>query len=61
MARTPFGHVSRHCVRCRKVGPRIMHCGGWIHFYCLTDDEKRERRQDQRQDAEAAAAMRGTN
>jgi hypothetical protein len=42
--RPPWGHTSRHCVRCGKVGPRCIVLGGWAHFYCLRPDEKRERR-----------------
>lgn len=48
MSRTPWGHVSRHCARCGKVGPRVQHRLGWVHFYCLTDEEKRERRKEQK-------------
>lgn len=48
MARPPWGHVSRRCVRCGKVGPRVWH-GGLVHFYCLTNEEKRERRRRQRE------------
>lgn len=44
MSRLPWGHVSRHCVRCGRVGPRVVHADGWIHFDCLTADEKRVHR-----------------
>jgi hypothetical protein len=47
MTRPSWGHVSRCCLRCGKVGPRVMMGGGWVHFYCLTDAEKRERRKAQ--------------
>jgi hypothetical protein len=39
----PWGHTSRHCLRCGKVGPRCLVLGGYVHFYCLTENEKRER------------------
>lgn len=44
MSRPSWGHVSRHCARCGKVGPRCMVTDGWAHFYCLTTAEKKERR-----------------
>lgn len=33
--RPPWGHVSRRCVYCGKVGPRTMVAGGWAHKRCL--------------------------
>lgn len=42
--RLPWGHESRYCCRCGKVGPRCIVAGGWSHYYCLSDHEKRERR-----------------
>ena len=42
--RLPWGHQSRHCCRCGKVGPRCQVLGGWAHFYCLSPQEKRARR-----------------
>jgi hypothetical protein len=47
MARLPWGHESRHCERCGKVGPRIW-LRGWVHLYCLTNEERAERRKAQR-------------
>lgn len=44
MGRPSWGHTSRYCVRCGKVGPRTIVLGGWAHSYCLTSEEKRERR-----------------
>lgn len=46
--RLPWGHESRHCVRCGKVGPRINHALGYIHLYCLSDYEQSQRRKEQR-------------
>lgn len=34
-ALSPWGHVSRHCVYCGKVGPRTMVAGGYAHKRCL--------------------------
>ena len=51
MARLPWGHESRYCIRCREVGPRVWLTGangGWIHLYCLTPEERNERRKAQR-------------
>jgi|GEM_PF-7123364 len=44
--RLPWGHESRHCSRCGKVGPRCTTKNeiGYVHFYCLTSEEKKERR-----------------
>lgn len=33
--RPAWGHVSRKCVNCGKVGPRTMVAYGWVHKYCL--------------------------
>ena len=33
--RPPWGHVSRHCVHCGKVGPRTRVLGGWAHKRCI--------------------------
>jgi hypothetical protein len=30
-----WGHVSRHCVYCGKVGPRSIVAGGWAHKRCI--------------------------
>lgn len=35
MSRTPWGHVSRYCVYCGKVGPRTMVPMGWAHKRCI--------------------------
>lgn len=44
--RLSWGHESRHCARCGKVGPRCTTKNemGYAHFYCLTNEEKKERR-----------------
>lgn len=44
--RLPWGHESRYCARCGKVGPRCTtkNILGYVHFYCLTSEEKKERR-----------------
>lgn len=47
--RLPWGHESRYCCRCGKVGPRCIVAGGWSHYYCLSDHEKRERRTPSKQ------------
>lgn len=41
--RPPWGHVSRHCVYCGKVGPRTMVPGGWAHKRCLPSKPTRPR------------------
>ncbi len=33
--RLPWGHTSRHCTKCGKVGPRVSVFGGWAHRYCI--------------------------
>ncbi len=33
--RLPWGHESRHCTICGKVGPRVVVLGGYAHRYCL--------------------------
>lgn len=45
--RLPWGHQSRHCARCGKVGPRVFNPTGpgYIHAYCRTEEEKRAERQ----------------
>lgn len=35
MRRLPWGHKSRHCVYCGKVGPRTLVLGGYAHKKCL--------------------------
>lgn len=40
MSRLPWGHKSRHCVYCGKVGPRCVVAGGWAHKYCLPKQRK---------------------
>jgi len=44
--RLPWGHQSRNCARCGKVGPRCTTKNeiGYVHFYCLTSEEKKERK-----------------
>ena len=44
MSRPSWGHVSRHCIRCGKVGPRVIVAGGYIHAYCRTLEELRRER-----------------
>lgn len=38
-SRPPWGHASRHCVHCGKVGPRIIVIGGYSHKRCLTPND----------------------
>ncbi len=44
--RLPWGHQSRYCARCGKVGPRCTTKNeiGYVHLYCLTSEEKKERK-----------------
>lgn len=46
MARMPWGHESRRCARCGKVGSRVPNPTGfgYIHAYCRRDNEKRDAR-----------------
>lgn len=39
--RAPWGHVSRHCVYCGKVGPRVVVLGGFAHRYCVPKEPRR--------------------
>lgn len=39
--RPPWGHVSRRCVHCGKVGPRTIVAGGWAHKRCIPKEAKR--------------------
>lgn len=39
--RLPWGHESRHCIYCGKVGPRTVVLGGYAHKYCLPKPSKR--------------------
>lgn len=41
MSRPPWGHESRHCIYCGRVGPRMLVAGGYAHKYCLPEDELR--------------------
>ena len=43
MSRLPWGHKSRHCVYCGKVGPRCIVAGGYAHKYCIPKTLKRKR------------------
>lgn len=36
--RRPWGHVSRHCVYCGKVGPRVVVAAGFAHRRCIPKD-----------------------
>lgn len=58
MSRPPWGHVSRHCVRCGNVGPRVFSvpAGGYIHAYCRTEQEKRDDRKERYESTKAAKA-----
>ena len=39
MAKRPsWGHVSRHCVHCGEVGPRVQVGNGWAHRRCIKKD-----------------------
>jgi len=38
--RPPWGHVSRHCYRCGKVGPRTWTVYGWCHKRCLFEKQR---------------------
>lgn len=42
--RPSWGHVSRHCARCGKVGPRCIAVDGYIHAYCRTTAERKHAR-----------------
>jgi hypothetical protein len=42
-----WGNIPRHCGRCGKVGPRVQHSLGWVHYRCLTTEELKERRIEQ--------------
>lgn len=37
--------TPRSCVRCGEPGPRVVWLGGYVHYYCLSLEEQRERRQ----------------
>lgn len=39
--RAPWGHVSRCCIYCRKVGPRVVVVGGFAHRRCIPKPIKR--------------------
>lgn len=34
-ARAPWGHISRRCVYCGKVGPRVVVAQGYAHRRCI--------------------------
>jgi hypothetical protein len=38
--RLPWGHMSRTCVYCGKVGPRCVVAFGYAHKYCMSPDER---------------------
>jgi hypothetical protein len=40
--RLPWGHKSRHCVYCGKVGPRIQLLGGYAHKYCMPTEVRKD-------------------
>lgn len=42
--RPPWGHLSRRCVYCGKVGPRTMVAGGWAHKRCIVRPVLRQAR-----------------
>jgi hypothetical protein len=35
LVRVPWGHQSRKCCYCGKVGPRTIVAGGWAHKRCI--------------------------
>ncbi len=37
--RRAWGHVSRHCVYCDSVGPRVPVAGGFAHRRCINELE----------------------
>jgi hypothetical protein len=41
--RPPWGHVSRYCVYCGKVGPRTYTIFGWAHKRCVPKPAKKGR------------------
>lgn len=47
--KSPWGHESRHCVYCGKVGPRMLVLGGYAHKYCLPKSELSARRREDRE------------
>lgn len=56
--RLPWGHESRHCARCGKVGPRtFLVAAGYVHSYCLTPKERQTRRATRRTALKALAAI----
>lgn len=44
MKSKPWGHASRHCVYCGKVGPRVLVAGGWAHRRCVPKPASQTRR-----------------
>ena len=36
----PWGHKSRHCAYCGKVGPRVVVLGGYAHRRCIPKKPK---------------------
>jgi len=42
--RAPWGHVSRRCIYCGKVGPRTIVAGGYAHKRCLPRKPQRRRK-----------------
>lgn len=40
MKRLPWGHKSRRCVFCGRVGPRTLVVGGWAHKRCLPSSDR---------------------
>lgn len=39
--RLPWGHKSRHCIYCGKVGPRTIVAGGWAHKRCIPKEYRK--------------------
>ena len=37
--RLAWGHKSRHCVYCGKVGPRVVVVGGYAHRRCIPKEK----------------------
>ncbi len=41
--RLAWGHQSRHCVYCGKVGPRVVVVGGYAHRRCIPQQAAKEK------------------
>ncbi len=45
MSHLPWGHQSRECLICGKVGPRVLYRGHYAHRRCITQREGRSKRE----------------